>query len=164
MWFSILITSELTQGVVFDERGGKASPLRVAWFQISILDAAAFHQLLSGAATYFNNLRNGDGLAVNGESLAHHTYSLQLVNRQMSDVKVATTDGVISSIIGFACYYVRVPPPPKSESKTDVAIKHLIGDMISWRTHLDGLEQVINLRGGIETLESNEYLRIMLSW
>lgn len=99
-------SSELTQGVVFDERGGKASPLRVAWFQISILDAAAFHQLLSGAATYFNNLRKGDGLAANGESLAHHTYSLQLVNRQMSDVKVATTDGVVSSIIGFACYYV----------------------------------------------------------
>ncbi len=164
MWVSILITSELTQGVVFDERGGKASPLRVAWFQISILDAAAFHQLLSGAATYFNNLRNGDGLAVNGESLAHHTYSLQLANRQMSDVKVATTDGVISSIIGFACYYVRVPPPPKSGLKTDVVIKHLIGDMINWRTHLDGLKAVIRLRGGIETLESNEYLKIMLSW
>ncbi|PVH85431.1 hypothetical protein DL98DRAFT_606526 [Cadophora sp. DSE1049] len=131
--------------IIFDERGGRASPLRVAWFQISILDAAAFHQLLSGAATYFNNLRNGDGLQANGESLAHHTYSLQLVNRQMRDVIVATTDGVISSIIGFACYY------------------HLIGDMKSWREHIDGLKEIIRLRGGIETVDSNTFLRIMLS-
>ncbi|KAH7393143.1 fungal-specific transcription factor domain-containing protein [Cadophora sp. MPI-SDFR-AT-0126] len=131
--------------IIFDKRGGKASPLSAAWFQISILDAAAFHQLLSGAATYFNNLRHGDGLQASGESLAHHTYSLQLVNRQMRDVKAATNDGVISAIIGFACYY------------------HLIGDMRSWKTHLDGLKEIIHLRGGLVTLDSNTFLRIMLS-
>lgn len=78
----------------------------MAWFQISIFDAAAFHQLLSGAVTYFSNLRNGDGSQATGESLTHHAYSLQLVNTQMREVEMATTDGVISSIIGFACYYV----------------------------------------------------------
>ncbi|KAK0116002.1 hypothetical protein ONS95_013039 [Cadophora gregata] len=131
--------------IIFKERGGKASPLKVAWFQISILDAAAFHQLLSGAATYFNNLRNGDSLQADEESLAHHTYSLQLINRQMRDVKLATTDGVISSIIGFACYY------------------HLVGDLRSWKMHLDGLKEIVHSRGGIQTLNSVRFLRIMLS-
>ncbi|KAH6715234.1 hypothetical protein BKA61DRAFT_574702 [Leptodontidium sp. MPI-SDFR-AT-0119] len=95
--------------LVFDERSGRASPLAVAWFQIGMLDAASFHQLLSGAATYFNNLRHGDGGQANGESLAHHAYSLQLVNNQMRKPGTATTDGVISSVVGFACYYVPLP-------------------------------------------------------
>ncbi|KAL2067884.1 hypothetical protein VTL71DRAFT_15982 [Oculimacula yallundae] len=131
--------------LIFDERTGKASPLKVAWFQIGMLDGAAFHQLLSGAATYFNNLRHGDGGQANGEFLAHHAYSLQLVNSQMREVETATTDGVISSIIGFACYY------------------HLIEDMESWRKHLAGLREIVRLRGGIDTFESQGFLGTMLS-
>ncbi|CZT46217.1 uncharacterized protein RSE6_06618 [Rhynchosporium secalis] len=88
--------------LIFDERIGSASPLKGFWFQISLLDTAAFHQLLSGAAIYFNNLHQGDGGQASGESLAHHAYSLQLVNDQMRNTESATTDGVISSIIGFA--------------------------------------------------------------
>ncbi|KAG4431587.1 hypothetical protein IFR05_012927 [Cadophora sp. M221] len=131
--------------LIFDERSGRASPLTVAWFQIGMLDAASFHQLLSGAATYFNNLRHGDGGQANGESLAHHAYSLQLINSQMRKPGTATTDGVISSVVGFACYY------------------HLIGDMKSWRKHLVGLKEIVQMRGGIGSLHSNKYLRIMLS-
>ncbi|CZT05832.1 uncharacterized protein RAG0_11763 [Rhynchosporium agropyri] len=69
----------------------------------------AFHQLLSGAAIYFKNLHQRNGGQASGESLAHHAYSLQLVNDQMRNTESATTDGVISSIIGFAATTYAVP-------------------------------------------------------
>ena len=42
--------------------------------------------------------------------------------------------------------------------------QHLIGDMISWRKHLAGLKEIVDLRGGVETVDSNKPLRTMLSW
>ncbi|CZT06079.1 uncharacterized protein RCO7_05141 [Rhynchosporium graminicola] len=129
-----------------------ASPLKGFWFQISLLYTAAFHQLLSGAAIYFNNLYQGDGGKASGESLAHHAYSLQLVNDQMRNTESATTDGVISSIIGFAATTYAV-----SRHRL-----HLIADMKSWKRHLAGLREIILLRGGIDTLKSQRFLRTML--
>jgi hypothetical protein len=40
------------------------------------------------------------------ESLAHHLVALRIINSQMCDVRLATSDGVISAIAGFSCYYV----------------------------------------------------------
>lgn len=71
-----------------------------------MLDAAAFHQLLSGAAAYYNCLRTADLEPDTKESLAHHTHAIRIVNRHLANVETATSDGIIASIIGFACYYV----------------------------------------------------------
>jgi hypothetical protein len=40
------------------------------------------------------------------ESLAHHLFALRIINSQMGDARLATSDGVISAIAGFSCYYV----------------------------------------------------------
>jgi len=81
-------------------------PLRDAWFQVGMLDAAAFHQLLSGAASYYSCLRTTDIEPDAKESVPHHVHAIRLVNRGLVEVKTATSDGITASIIGFACYYV----------------------------------------------------------
>ena len=92
---------------VFRDGSGKLAPLTEAWFHTGMLDAAAFHQLLSGAASYFNRLRSSSLELDPKESISHHALAIQLVNKNLARVETATSDGIISSIIGFACYYVR---------------------------------------------------------
>ncbi|KAE9373391.1 hypothetical protein N431DRAFT_337270 [Stipitochalara longipes BDJ] len=124
---------------------GKLAPLTDAWFHVGMLDAAAFHQLLSGSASYFSRIRSLSLETDTKESIAHHAHAIQIVNRNLAKAETATSDGMVGAIIGFACYY------------------HLRGDMKTWRTHLAGLKEVLSLRGGIHTIDANGLLRVMLS-
>jgi hypothetical protein len=91
---------------VFHDRSGRSAPYRDAWFKSSLADASSFHQMLCLAATYFESIKNLQKPTGTRESLLHHAHALNLVKTQLSNIPTMKKSGIISTITGFACYYV----------------------------------------------------------
>ncbi|OCL08551.1 hypothetical protein AOQ84DRAFT_376655 [Glonium stellatum] len=45
-----------------------------------------------------------------------------------------------------------------------ISIPYISGDLERWRFHIEGLERIIKLRGGIDTLNSDRAVRLMVFW
>ena len=76
------------------------------WIEVSIGDAAAFHQFLAGAQAYFDFLRTPRAKEISTQVMAHRACSLSLINAKVAKPETATSDGVIASVVLLARYYV----------------------------------------------------------
>lgn len=47
---------------------------------------------------------------------------------------------------------------------TDECKQDIRGSHKEWDTHLKGLQELLYLRGGVEGIETNEFLRVTISW
>lgn len=45
-----------------------------------------------------------------------------------------------------------------------IVIKHILLDFETFEVHMDGIEKILSLRGGLETLSTNMRLRLLVSW
>lgn len=113
----------MISGLVFDDRYGNTPPFRDAWLPVGMMDAAAFHQVLSNAALNIACLQANELPPETHEAMMHHNKAVQMVMRKMSTLQTSTSDGVIGAIIGFACYAVR---PPSLASQ----VKHLLTQVL----------------------------------
>jgi len=95
--------------IVFDDRYHNTPPFRDAWMPVGMASDSAFYQVLSNAALNIAALRANGTAPETKEAMMHHTKAVSLVARKVSHVNTATSDGVIGSIIGFACYSVKPP-------------------------------------------------------
>ncbi|KAL3425983.1 hypothetical protein PVAG01_02774 [Phlyctema vagabunda] len=131
---------------VFDDRYGNTPPFRDAWFPVGLRDPACFHQVLSNAALNIASLRKNTRAPESFESIVHHTKAVSLVKDRLDDPSKLITDELISSIVGFACY------------------RHGIGDLAGWKLHINGVQELVSLRGGVDVLNTNRLVRLVLFW
>ncbi|RDW77655.1 hypothetical protein BP6252_05708 [Coleophoma cylindrospora] len=124
--------------------GVNFQPFRDFWFPLGLVDAAAMQQILSNSAMHLNALR---GLLDDaGTALEYHTAAIKSVNGRLSDASQNTSDGILGAILGFMCH-----------DQMDNRYDH-------WTIHLQGFQKMLELRGGLETIESNRELRLSLFW
>ena len=73
------------------------------------MDPAAFHQVLSNAAINIASLRSaGESDTLESlEIIKHHAQAVESINKRISNVSTATTDGFLGAVVGLACYHVR---------------------------------------------------------
>jgi len=76
------------------------------WFPVGLNDAASFYQVLSNAALNVNNARLRTTGAESIDSLTYHMKALSLVRKRIESLVDTTSDGLLSTVIGFACYNV----------------------------------------------------------
>ncbi|PVH77811.1 hypothetical protein DL98DRAFT_656527 [Cadophora sp. DSE1049] len=130
----------------FDDRYHNIGPWRDACLPIGMLGPAAFHQMLSNALLNIRCRRPTCTPSDTYESRRHHGIAVKIVKEGMSDPAVATSDAFIGAIVGLTCYHCHT------------------GNHDAWKLHMNGLEQVVRLRGGIHTLDSNKLVRALLGW
>ncbi|KAH7413156.1 hypothetical protein BKA64DRAFT_346789 [Cadophora sp. MPI-SDFR-AT-0126] len=130
----------------FDDRYHNIGPWRDACLPIGMLGPAAFHQMLSNALLNIRCRRPTCTPSDTYESIRHHGIAVKIVKEGMSEPVVATSDAFIGAIVGLTCYHCHT------------------GNHDAWKLHMNGLEQVIRLRGGIHTLDSNKRVRALLGW
>jgi hypothetical protein len=125
--------------------------LRERWLPLAIHDVGAFHQYLSNVALNISILKGED---INGlTSITHYSLAVQSVNSELSDLERAISDDVIISIVEFICYSVsRYFLGTLMHTKLFV-VQVSRDDLASLAIHLDGLNKVLTLRGGIFTLQ-----------
>ncbi|TAQ91467.1 hypothetical protein B7494_g162 [Chlorociboria aeruginascens] len=131
---------------LFDDRYNNTPPFRHAWLPLGLMDAASFHQVLSNAALDLMGLRKNSKIPETIESITHHSLAVKMVAQRVSSLNKATIDGVIAAISGICCYSFKT------------------WNLDNWYTHMKGVREIIRLRGGIDSLNSNPRLRHCVSW
>ncbi|KAH7379864.1 hypothetical protein BKA64DRAFT_686501 [Cadophora sp. MPI-SDFR-AT-0126] len=148
--YPIQITSQrqqiLDSAPVFDPSISTLKPYRDSYYIIARDDASAFHQFLANAALHRTLYMSGGKCLRSYEATALHYKALQLAQRRIGDAKEEVSDGMIATVLMMAAY------------------NHITLDLKAWKMHMDGIEQILKLRGGIETLNSNIRLRLLISW
>ncbi|KAM0425183.1 hypothetical protein ACHAPT_009500 [Fusarium lateritium] len=108
------------------------------WFKYMITDQAFLHCLLAMVATYLNLFRKPDCEPL--EATRHFSQTLRLINPKLMQ-PTPPQDSTIAIIISLAIHSKLIRDPPKCSM------------------HLDGLQRLVDLRGGLSQIrESNRAL------
>ena len=100
-------------------------------YQLALADPASFYQFLS-LFTMDIHTRYPEVIDdARNHSIGYHSRALVHVNQQLSDPTFRSSEGLITSILGFLRYYC------------------FLQDYDALRIHLQGLHQVVRLNGGI---------------
>jgi hypothetical protein len=88
-------------------------PYRDVHFSMALLDAAAFHQILTTFIFYLPNMRpcQQSEEYERGEAFYHHSHAISLINQRISDQEYATSVGLIAAVVGLVCHAVSYPCP-----------------------------------------------------
>ncbi|KAK9318743.1 hypothetical protein V1517DRAFT_342400 [Lipomyces orientalis] len=132
---------------LFDDEHGQQRPLRDAWFTVGLQDEATFSQVLANSALHMEIMRRGrDRVRETPDSILYYTRAIASIRRRFGMAKRETLDYTIGTVTGM------------------LAHADILGNDNDWITHHKGLQELVRVRGGIELLESNEALRLTISW
>ncbi|KAL2072878.1 hypothetical protein VTL71DRAFT_12221 [Oculimacula yallundae] len=118
-------------------------PMRKTLFSLAIHDTAMFHSFTTHYATSFN-VRYDNGSFT--ESLYHATKAVNIVNERLSDPILSLTNETIATVANMAAF----------ESSNGTAASMIV--------HMDGLEKMVNMRGGIENGGFPLIVQRMIGW
>ncbi|KAK6543234.1 hypothetical protein TWF694_000002 [Orbilia ellipsospora] len=126
-------------------------PLLSIWFALMATDVGAFHLLLassylaSGCSIPGNNTPSVPYQKNNTTALLYYNKSIVSVKKRILQSNASSDDGLIIALLSFLCYNVKIQ------------------NFEQWNIHIIGLERLIALRGGIDTLD-NAYTRLLIIW
>ncbi|CAI6342163.1 unnamed protein product [Periconia digitata] len=127
-------------------------PLRDTWLPLALSDPAFFYEILSHVALNITTAQQssissvvGCGYQASTKSLALHSLALRSINQRLTDPMMGLSEGVIGTIMAFACF------------------SYSLKDWKSYAMHMDGLLAIIKAKGGIHKIDHNRILRLILS-
>ncbi|KFX97610.1 hypothetical protein V490_02708 [Pseudogymnoascus sp. VKM F-3557] len=141
------IEMNLRSHELFDHLHGNTCPMfktlnNIGFFK-TVLDEAAFRQLLCTSSAHMTRLRD---VTENPESIILSTQAIQSISSRIADPVQGISDGVLITILAFACHAV------------------MFNDINGALTHFNGVEAIIQRRGGLQCFKSNPVLRTVIFW
>ncbi|KAI0380138.1 hypothetical protein F5Y04DRAFT_282268 [Hypomontagnella monticulosa] len=132
---------------VIDEAKSAYRPFRFTWITMGLSDAAAWYITLANAALYrdFKAGTKKPEFYTNSDAMKWYTKSLSSITKRLQDPAETEGEGLVVAITGFVCHDASV------------------GTFDRYRVHMDGLQHIINKKGGLEAL-SSPLLKVMISW
>lgn len=97
------------------------------------------------------------------ESLYHSTMAAKLINERLANPSVALTDETIATVANMAAYEVSDFMVFECSS-VDMQHKSSNGTAASMIVHMNGLERMVNMRGGIEHGGFPLIVQRMIGW
>ncbi|OCK86431.1 hypothetical protein K432DRAFT_438525 [Lepidopterella palustris CBS 459.81] len=117
--------------------------LKIEWLSMATEDEAYFHALISHFTSHFSLMhQRGDPL----EALMHRIEAVKLVNARLGDPGMEASDGTISTVACIANY------------------EALNGNLVSVQVHMNGLESMVKMRGGLDTGDFPTYVHRKIAW
>ncbi|KAJ0415224.1 hypothetical protein BJY00DRAFT_317985 [Aspergillus carlsbadensis] len=116
--------------------------MRKIGFLDVVRETIALSQLLSASSRHL-------GLLLSSDSPDSYGYSIQATNslqERLADPAACTSDEVIAVVLAFACYANMFRDP----------------DLLN--IHMNGLDRILDCRGGIRSLDTAPLLRTMVYW
>lgn len=114
-----------------------------SWYSFAVTDAGLLHAMLSLVALHYDL---GHHMEVSFESAYHQTEAIRLVNERLSDPEAQLTDALIGSVAILANF------------------ETMNGTAESAAIHMNGLERMTVLRGGLQGFGKNRVLQRVLTW
>ena len=101
----------------------------------------------------------------NTDYLRYSMIATQELQKQLNDPHACMTIEAIVAVLGFASCAVRKRSSrPSQYYLAHNSVKNMVGDMTSAQVHMDGLSHILQRRGGLQTVDSDPLVRIMLFW
>ena len=126
---------------------------------MGLSDPALFYEILSRISRDIT--ASFPGYAVEKQAFALHSQALQSVNRRLSDPVESVSEGIIATILGFACFSVSCSLSFRDRHANEM--QHSERDWASYDMHMEGLRTIIRLKGGVHAIDHNRILRLLLS-
>ncbi|KAH7400159.1 hypothetical protein BKA64DRAFT_722927 [Cadophora sp. MPI-SDFR-AT-0126] len=119
-------------------------PFRDYWFSLGMVDTAAMHLVIANAAMHRKHLRT----SVEDDMIeaSHVTSALTSINKRIGESKQNTTDEMLGAVLGLMCY-------------NSLSLRY---DQCA--AHLAGFQKMLELRGGLPSIESATSVRLSLFW
>lgn len=137
------------------------NPMRDVWFPLDLSNAASFYGIMAHAAAHLAYLR---GQKYAAEVLKYKSEAVSLVNQWMQDEKTALADATFAAVVRLLTFEVGSSFLFFSVLfLTDhLCVKRYWGTEEVWRIHRDGLDRMIQARGGLASLKQNWRLGLVL--
>ncbi|KAI1394012.1 uncharacterized protein F4822DRAFT_33595 [Hypoxylon trugodes] len=125
-------------------------PFRFLWLSMGLSDAAAWNITLANAALYrgmdaeTKKLKKPEYIS-SVDAMKWYTLSLASITERLQTPDDSDTEGLVVAVTGFVCH------------------DSSVGNFDRYCVHMEGLQRLIDKKGGIENL-SSPFLRMMVSW
>ncbi|KAI1804953.1 hypothetical protein F4811DRAFT_570589 [Daldinia bambusicola] len=132
---------------IVDEAKSHYRPFRFTWLTMGLSDTAAWQITLANAASYRKASQDSvtAEYSCSVEAMKWYTLSLASITKRLADPNETDSEGLIVAITGFVCHDAT------------------LGNFDRFCIHMDGLQRLINRKGGLDSL-SSPFLRFMISW
>jgi hypothetical protein len=137
----------------------RLQPIKETWLPIGFSDPALFYEILSHISQDIT--ASFPGYAQEKQAFALHSQALRSVNRRLSNPVQSISNGIIATILGFACFSVCYSNVYRDCYAN--TMQHYRRDWATYELHMEGLRTIIRIRGGVRTLDHNRILRLLLS-
>ncbi|KAH7177090.1 tachykinin family protein [Dactylonectria macrodidyma] len=117
------------------------NPMRDVWIPLDSSNAASFNAIMAHSAAHLAQMR---GQKPEGEALKFKTEALQIISMWMSEPETALGDDVLAAVLRLMTY------------------EHFWGAEEEWRLHRNGLNSIIQARGGIVAVQKNWRLGLVV--
>ncbi|KAJ6440139.1 tachykinin family protein [Purpureocillium lavendulum] len=115
------------------------NPVRDVWFPLDVSNAASFNVVLAHSAAHIARMH---GYQTSNEAIKFKMEAIRIVASWMDDSQQALSDEVIAAVIRLLTYE-----------------RHW-GTEHEWKVHRHGIQQMIEARGGIASLQTNWRLEL----
>lgn len=134
--------------------------MRELCFALAFADDSAMHLVLA-RLEIDPERTGGQASQESASSLTHYNASIEILRNQLGVAQLMAHEAIIGVVVNLACYDV--------SSKTFTSSAHtdcqqmFTNNLTRWKTHMSGLQKMIEYRGGINTL-SSQYLQVTTIW
>ncbi|KAI1028150.1 hypothetical protein LB504_012467, partial [Fusarium proliferatum] len=136
-------TSSMLHFLAVEQEAPVCKLMRELCFALALADDSAMHLAL--ARLEIGPERTGGWASEeSASSLTHYNASIEILRNQLGAQLVAH-EAIIGVVVNLACYDI------------------FTNNLTRWKTHMSGLQKMIEYRGGINTL-SSQYLQVTAIW
>jgi hypothetical protein len=114
---------------------------------MGLMGAASFYQILANLTVYLIEQPHSNRdlrLYEEWEVLYYQSKTIPIVRDLFKTDPIS--DDLVAAVAGLTCY------------------AHMVKDFEAWRQHINGLQEILRIRGGPDTLDANPAIRIGLCW
>ena len=136
------------------------NPVNAAWLHSCMQYPVVFHAFLYAASLQLLTACNGRELVKSGEMIRfdHYQKAIHLINKHITELDGPPPDALIMAVTTLAVHGRRAPrPEPECHPQSPLATQqylHMYGQMIIEESHVIGLKELIQRKGGIEGMET----------
>ncbi|KAG8413953.1 hypothetical protein J3458_011610 [Metarhizium acridum] len=128
--------------MIFNDLPRSFNPMRDVWLPLDLSNAASFNAIMAHSAAH---LARKQGFRASAEALKFKAEAMRIVSVWMKDKHLALSDEVFAAVLRLLTY------------------DRYWGTEAEWRIHRDGLQRMVDARGGIAALQSNWRLGLVTS-
>ncbi|KAF4968105.1 hypothetical protein FSARC_4466 [Fusarium sarcochroum] len=137
-------TNKILLFLAVDQEAPVCKLMRELCFVLAFADDSAMHLILA-RLDIDPEQNGGQAPQENAKTLTHYNSSVEILRNKLEDPRLMAHEAIIGVVVNLACYDV------------------FTDNLTRWKTHMLGLQKMIQYRGGIYTL-SSQYLQVTATW